>query len=412
MGHLQAAETEVKQVVALHHAQGRDRRIWYLLQDIIWLYIHLGDFSAAERYAQRGLEMAETLVLDKYRSVSLLYGGFVKLCRQNWSEAVNALHAVIQSTTDVYWWTEWIAHYFLGQLYRLRGQPETALDHFQKGMALFRPLSVPVAGWGNRWPLFAGLLTGLETMYEATEGDNAGFKRYCEAFELPRQSSYMPVPQQWFLKTALDVETEIGGDTAVSDSFTPLLDDEWTWHDPLGDCAFTISSGLQMQANNGRDIWQLNLSAPRLLRPIAGEFVAQTVCRPVASESPKPAIGGLLLWKDKFNFLRLVWGSRGVREFSFDGCLDNQTTVIGRGLLPQNSVTDRVLMRLTRKADTVQAFCSPDGEAWFSLGQISFPVTTSLQIGLHAVGGIDRLIYPDSYLDGTAVQFDSFSLWM
>jgi hypothetical protein len=52
-----------------------------------------------------------------------------------------------------------------------------------------------------------------------------------------------------------------------------------------------VRDRLEIHAANGRDLRHINLSAPRLLRPMSGEFAVQTACVPVSNE--KPAIGGL-----------------------------------------------------------------------------------------------------------------------
>jgi hypothetical protein len=101
---------------------------------------------------------------------------------------------------------------------------------------------------------------------------------------------------------------------------------EWVWHDRFEDCSCTVQNGLKIEAANGRDLWELNLSAPRLLRKAMGAFDAQTVCAPVSEE--KPAIGGLLLWKDGENHLRLDRGTRGRDEISFQGCLENMADLL------------------------------------------------------------------------------------
>ena len=71
----------------------------------------------------------------------------------------------------------------------------------------------------------------------------------------------------------------------------------------------------------------------------------------------------------------------------------------------------RVFLRLERQAHEVRALCSPDGEQWFSLGQASFPASTPVEVGLHAIGWIDRIFYPGAYPEGTAIRFESFQLW-
>ncbi len=49
--------------------------------------------------------------------------------------------------------------------------------------------------------------------------------------------------------------------------------------------------------------------------------------------------------------------------------------------------------------------------AWFTLGCADFPVEGPLHVGLHAIGNIDRTMYPGAFPDGTAVRFESFQMW-
>jgi hypothetical protein len=50
-------------------------------------------------------------------------------------------------------------------------------------------------------------------------------------------------------------------------------------------------------------------------------------------------------------------------------------------------------------------------ESWLTVGPVEFPVEDPVQVGLHAIGNIDRTIYPGAYPDGTAIRFESFELW-
>src|SRR5262249_3005695 len=101
--------------------------------------------------------------------------------------------------------------------------------------------------------------------------------------------------------------------------------------------SYTLHQGLQIHAANGRGLWHINLSAPRLLQPAAGDFAIQTVCRSVSAE--QPAIGGLLLWKDKENYLALECGLCGPANIAFRGCIGNKDMVIGRGRLPAEGLS-------------------------------------------------------------------------
>ena len=123
---------------------------------------------------------------------------------------------------------------------------------------------------------------------------------------------------------------------------------------------------------------------------------------------PNPAIGGLLLWKDKQNYLRLDRGTRGKYEINFSGCINNEDMVIGRGRLE----AAQAYLRLERVGNRVNALCSTDGEEWFTAGSVEFVVDDPVEVGLHAIGMIDRTIYHGAYPDGTAIRFEHFELWI
>jgi hypothetical protein len=145
--------------------------------------------------------------------------------------------------------------------------------------------------------------------------------------------------------------------------------------------------------------------APVLSAAEGGNWAAQTACVPVTEK--EPAIGGILLWKDKKNYLRLDRGATGEDGILFMGCLENRDILIGRGRLP----SERILLRLERVGEQVSAFCSADGETWFTVGRVEFPVEEPLQVGLHAIGNIDRNVYRGASPGGTAIRFESFQLW-
>ena len=74
-----------------------------------------------------------------------------------------------------------------------------------------------------------------------------------------------------------------------------------------------------------------------------------------------------------------------------------------------------VVSELTRPARSwvyarVDALCSADGQSWFTVGQVEFSVDDPVDVGLHAIGQIDRLIYPSAYPEGTAIRFESFDM--
>ena len=137
--------------------------------------------------------------------------------------------------------------------------------------------------------------------------------------------------------------------------------------DPFDGCSFTVGDGLEIEAANGRGIWWINLSAPRLLRPTSGNWAVQAACGPASGE--KPAIGGLLVWQDKKNYLRLDRGVLGEPEVLFWGYRANEDLVFGRGRLPLGA-SKCAFLRLERNGELVNAFCSPDGESWFTVEHV------------------------------------------
>lgn len=60
----------------------------------------------------------------------------------------------------------------------------------------------------------------------------------------------------------------------------------------------------------------------------------------------------------------------------------------------------------------MSALCSADGGAWFTVGCVEFPAEDPVAVGLHAIGNIDRRLYPGAYPEGTAIRFERFELWM
>jgi hypothetical protein len=151
----------------------------------------------------------------------------------------------------------------------------------------------------------------------------------------------------------------------------------------------------------------MNWSAPRMLQSVSGSFGIQTVCLPVTDD--KPAMGGLLFWVDSENYLRLDRGAFGKCDIGFTGCMEGKEIAIGRGRLSEGS--ERIFLRLTRVGERVSAYCSADGEQWYTVGSVTFSSQDPIQVGMHAIGNIDRTIYLGAYPEGTAIRFESFRLW-
>ena len=193
------------------------------------------------------------------------------------------------------------------------------------------------------------------------------------------------------------------------------LSQGWMWVDEFGDCAYTLDHGLVIRAANNRDIWDVNLSAPRALRPMPADLRSAAIEVTCAAGLPdRPAIGGLLLWRDKRNYLWVRIGTFSARQVTLGGCIDDKDLIIGRGQLPGGAawaMDEHIVIRLEVFGESVRALCSLDGEQWYTVGHTSFPMDDAVEVGVHAIGDIDRTIYHGAYPDGTAIRFASFKLW-
>jgi DNA-binding SARP family transcriptional activator/class 3 adenylate cyclase/tetratricopeptide (TPR) repeat protein len=367
------------------------------LQDLGRNHMALGDLQRAREYAHTYLRNAKE-VGDK-RDMALAYQnmGQILLCQGNLRKAAQA----VQQATSLYreiglWGAEVIANVLLGQVCLAQEDRRKAREHFQDAIAAF-PRCTSLCQRPQQFALAVG---GLEEAYHASQAFRASCRRLREGHA---EAGDWPLAQ-WYLEPA---ELEMHGRVLLHEVFVADLSPGWTWEDPFGDCSFTLGTGLEIHAANGRDLWHTNFSAPRILRAPVGDLAIQTVCGPVSDE--QPTIGGLLLWMDRRNYLRLDHGVFGKRDISLMGCVDNDDVVIGRGRLYGDS--DRVHLCLERVGDRVNAYCSADDKQWYTVGQVTFPVDDPVLVGVHAIGNIDRTVYPGAYPDGTAIRFESFQMW-
>jgi hypothetical protein len=234
----------------------------------------------------------------------------------------------------------------------------------------------------------------LSLLEEAAE-DGEQFRAFCQRFRAEHPEAGDPAFGQWFLEPA------------EPDGGFQFLDSGWA----MGEDPFRTEHGWEIHAACGQELRAPNLSAPRVLRPVRGDFAVQVVSSPVSRA--KPTRGGIALWKDGQNCLRLERGLECPREITFAGRRRTgnrfHPVLGGRGRLPD----ERVFFRLERRRHRVTALCSADGRNWLRVGYIDFPVEDPLEVGLFASAtshfpAIYRAVYPD----GTAIRFESFQLWL
>jgi class 3 adenylate cyclase/tetratricopeptide (TPR) repeat protein len=235
--------------------------------------------------------------------------------------------------------------------------------------------------------VLANAVSGLENTFE----DESAFREHC------RESIVAIDPDfQWHLRRGSPSRFEISIDPP------PNIEH---WIDRFGDCSYVSGETIEIRAANGRDLWWTNLSAPRLVFEVSDNFAFQLVCSPISPHVP--AIGGIVVWKNESNYLRLDWGTRGPNEVSFSGCMDEKDIIVGRGRI----LSECIELRLQRIGERMTAFASTDGAEWFEVGESLFSVNDPIELGLVGIGKINRSIYRGAFAEGTAIQFRDIQLW-
>jgi RNA polymerase sigma factor (sigma-70 family) len=169
--------------------------------------------------------------------------------------------------------------------------------------------------------------------------------------------------------------------------------------DPDGDCKFIIEKDRLSIAVPGTDhalcVEQNRLNAPRVLRPVEGDFVLQVK---VSGKYPpggrslvstrRPFHGaGLLLWKDAQNYVRLeraqVSDEETVRYANWELRKDGDFGRMGvAGEL--NLKAESTWLRVERRGHTLYGSVSADGVRWAAMEPMTVDYPRRLLVGIIA----------------------------
>ena len=359
----------------------------------------VGDLARAEVYGRRGIEISASVHIPDHERLAYRNMGRIALCREDWAGAVGAFSRCAQLSQDAGEpMNEAWANTDLGFVYLAQGRQSDARSCFEEAISLAGP-----EGWAASPANLALVLSGLERAQDPASF-RALCRRICTETGDARRLFLEPIDED------SDVATVLRQEYLRKDGLDGLPGDAWQWVDPLAGSAFGTQDGLCVWAMNGSDLAGVNRSAPRMLRPGAGDLMIQTVCTVAAPD--RPATGGILLWRDRTCFVLLEWGRRGAREVALEGCLGGQDLILGRGLLPvepDGASPERVFLRIAREGEGIIALCSTDGQRWLVVGEVPTFTCGPVEAGLCAIGAIDRLVYPGAYPKGTAIRFASCS---
>ena len=173
--------------------------------------------------------------------------------------------------------------------------------------------------------------------------------------------------------------------------------------DPDNDCTFT-AKGASLDLSVPPTAHDLSVelgltNAPRVLQEVTGDFTIQVkVCgtvQPMAAASVPGRVsfqaGGLLVWSDENNYLRLE--RAGINR---DGGLSSyvafelRTNGFPRGSHTMGLPEQDTYLRLERRGDEFRGFVSSDGQNWRPHQRINAAFPVRVQVGVAAVNAAQQ----------------------
>jgi RNA polymerase sigma factor (sigma-70 family) len=170
--------------------------------------------------------------------------------------------------------------------------------------------------------------------------------------------------------------------------------------DPDGDCTIDLKDGRLTIRVPGRlhglDAEVNKLNAPRVLREIEGDFIADLKvdgaikpAGPSTSPNALPFLGaGLVLWSDEGNYIRLeraviLRGDQLMSYALFEERRDRRRVPPGGGIgVPDGTAT---VLRLERKGNQVTAQVGPDGLQWRAFPPRIVRMPARVKLGVAAI---------------------------
>lgn len=173
---------------------------------------------------------------------------------------------------------------------------------------------------------------------------------------------------------------------AYQDEFaTTALQSFWTFNNPAGTGSYSLtahSDYLRLTAPNGAKLSTIsgsNLNAPRMLQSVTGNFEATTYVTGTFSSANYR--GGLLLWANNQNFIRLEkYGSTQALMYPIINNVESSPITV-TGLTSSNNL----YLKLQKTGSTVTCSYSTNGVSWTTIGTSTFSLSDPLQIGLFTI---------------------------
>jgi len=370
------------------------------------LLLSLGEIEKSAEHAVLMLENAErvSIPIDIARAHSLL--GHTMMCQNHYDKAIYHYQEYLRFFQSIGRLSDVsAAHLLIGRASLKNNDCNTAIQSFIKSADIaieeLHKGSFDLRGEG----VLQNAIAGIEEGY-IISGNHSGFYEFCHEFGKKHCNAFEKLSLKQLHVEPGKIQEEFNHLVLLSGSET-----SWRWicepHDHGCNYSFR-SDGIEIIASNDRELYRLNIYAPHIMKEIPGEFAVEVSVSSASDD--KPQMGGLLIWKDKHNFLRFEKGVDGKHEIRLQGFINDEYQIAGRGLLPE-SENNETYLRLERSGDEFTSYCNIDGENWLTCGKMTLPMEDPIQIGIHAIGMIDRTIYCGEYKEGTATLFRNFRIW-
>lgn len=176
------------------------------------------------------------------------------------------------------------------------------------------------------------------------------------------------------------------------DSFdTSTLRSEWSKIDTAGGSTFDLSANpgwLRITSPSDRDLLPVKFDAPRLSQSASGDFTVETKVSATTDENDEGA--GILIWKDRNNYVRLERMSRTIgrpvqQQILFGGSVAGVWPCPGDKQVVLSSNLNPTCLKLVRSNNILTGWYSSDGTNWSQAGTIPFAVADPVNIGLAVV---------------------------
>ena len=244
-------------------------------------------------------------------------------------------------------------------------------------------LSIALFGCGGGKPAETGKTTTPDIRNAANNGAAVTNQAANNASQMPKESERIEQP--------------------LNADFKDGVPKGWETIDPekKNPAAFETSGGvLKLRIPSGKDLYGENMTAPRLLKTVKGDFEIETRVKFLPTQDYQGA--GILIFRNDNNYLRLERAFGGVGGGESGIRFDKREDEIYEPVATQikfPTPVDEVELKIRRAGKEFTAFWRQAGKAdWYEVGRVLNSYPETVQIGLIGVSSADEITAEFSFI--------------